>query len=173
MAKTTVPVTKASLIGGVVGPRGAIDCLTLTDQARVRRIEMAPAAFTQNTTSPLYKGAVGIRGIVLAAYAAAHVAPVGGTLALNLRCWDVSAGAAVTIATIDPETLVVDTGAPLTLQTANDALVLEATDTFFVESVADNNAVGTASVGLVVTVLFLPLELAADAAFITGTKDGL
>jgi hypothetical protein len=173
MSRSSQYVVGASVRGGVVGPNGAIDAFALTDSARTRTVRVPVAAFTINSTVPGYGGPMGFRGIVLAAYLSAHVAPAGGTLAVNAKVYDKSATTAVTVAIADPETLTADQGLAMTLQTANDTFVFEADDTVIIDSVADNNAVGTAIVGGYVTLVCLPLEPADGASTRTGTPAGL
>lgn len=174
MAKSSATVTKASQSGGVNGVHGAVDCLSLTDAARVRIIHITPAAITQNATTTAYVGNLGVRGIILAVYGAAATVPIvsGGTVSWNVRV-SVAGAAAVTQATIDPTALTALIGGAATLQTTNDALVIGATDYITVTSVCSNNSVGTAEVGPKITIMFLPLEASDGSALQTGTAAGL
>lgn len=169
MAKSSRTVTPASQWGGVNGPQGAVDAYAVTDAVGAKRIKAGPTAFVQNTTASIYEGPCGFRGILVAAYASAHVAPIasGGTLAYNVYI------GATKVATIDPQTLTADVAAAMTLQAANDALVAAATDIISVDSVASNNAIGTAATGPVVVLVFRPLEASTGAGTITGTVGGL
>jgi len=173
MARSTRNVTPASFIGGALGQNGAIDALSLTDAARVRRIAVALPSATQNQTTRATMGPLGHRGIVLGAYVSYTTKPAGGTLSVNVETYDASADAAVALGTVDPELLTNREGMALTMAVANDTQVLEADDTLDATVVADNNTVTAAGVGGVLVVLVLPIEPAANAAIITGTPAGL
>ena len=176
MAKTSINATKASTHGGVLGFHGGIDTLCLTDNAVSELVQVTtPPALTQNTTNTTYLGCTGRRCFLLAAYAAAHVAPIqsGGTMSYNVYV-SVAGAAGTLIATIDPQTLVADIGSPFTLQSANDAMVINPQDTIYVTAVASNNAIGTAATGPTISLILRPLESSvAGVATITGDKNGL
>lgn len=173
MTRSSQQMTRSSEIGGALGPNGAIDAFSLTDNARIRRIHITVPAFTQNTTVRGYAGPVGCRGIFLGGYVSFTTLPAGGVLSVNIEVYDASATAAVAIGTADPETGTARIGKALTMDVANDTLVCEPTDTLDITTIADNNAVGTAHVGGVVTLLFLPLEPADGSSARTGSKLGL
>lgn len=177
MAKSArTNITKASMHGAVLGVNGGIDTMACTDNAISELVQVVtPPTLTQNTTNTTYLGSPGKRCFLLAAYAAAHVAPIqsGGTMSYNIYV-SVAGAAGTLVATIDPQTLTADIGSAFTLQTANDALVINPTDTLYVTAVASNNAIGTAATGPTISILLRPLESATlGLATITGTKDGL
>lgn len=178
MARSTQTVQPASKIGGALGVHGAIDAYAATDGLAVKRIKVGAPALTRNSTTLQYEGALGIPGFIVAAFLGAHVAPIasGGTLSVNVLI-SVGGAAATLLATLDPQTLTADIATAMTLQAANDTLVAAALDTLQVSAVADDHAIGTAEVGMVVTILYRPIEpLAAPQAgksIITGTYVGL
>jgi hypothetical protein len=87
--------------------------------------------------------------------------------------YDVSATAAVPLATTDPELLTNRVGTQLTNLAANDTMVIEATDTLEATIAASNATVTAVGVGGVLTMLILPIEPADGSSIVTGNRVGL
>lgn len=148
-------VTPSSQIGGVIGPQGRVDALSLTDAANIKRVQVTLGAFTQNTTVKAWGGALGFRGTLIGAYISFLTVPAGGALLVNVV---VQGSTALTMASVDPETAVTVVGLAMTLDATNQGAIHAATDVIEVDTVADNNSVGTAQVGGICTLLFRVLE---------------
>lgn len=172
MARNVLQKTRASEIGGALGPHGIIDSMALSDRARVRRIQVAIGSATQNSTVTTSAGPLGFRGILLGAYASYTTKPAGGTLLLAAQVYDASAAAAVPLASTDPELFTNRIGTALTELAANATQILEANDTLEATIAADNNTVTAAGVGGVLTFLVLPIEDSDGSSTVTGNRDG-
>lgn len=158
--------TPASEIGGALGPNGIIDAEALSDAAGIKRVVVACAAFTINSTVKAYGGPLGFRGKFIGGYFVAETLPIGGTLRIDAAIYDASATAEVVLATCNPEVAgsTASIGTALTIDaTINDPLIVEPTDSIRSLSVADNNAVGTAMVAGYLVLLFVPIEPTAGA----------
>jgi hypothetical protein len=157
-------VNPASVIGGALGPGSKLDAGGLTDTAGCKRITIACPAFTQNQTVVGYGGALGFRAVLIGAYFVADTLPAGGTLAVNVIMRN--SGADLTMATGNPEAATAKDGFALTLDATNKGTVHAATDSIIIDTVSDNNTVGTAHVGGVVTLLFAPLEPTTGSTYL-------
>lgn len=136
----------------------AVDVDALSDVARRRILHFTVqgSAWTQNQTVKHNLGAVGMRGIVRAAYLSQGVLVSAGTASGRVVAYDASANAEVNLTdTVNPESATAREGQAFTLATTNTTL--EADDTFEFHAIADNNAV-TGGTGVVVTIVFEPTE---------------
>lgn len=160
--------TPASEVGAVLGPNGIVDAKALSDAAGLKRVTVALANFTINTTQRAYGGPLGFRGKLVAAYFSAETLPAGGTLSVQPAVYDASANAEVALGTVNPESAggaVSSEGKAVTLNSTNDDFIVEADDTIRVLSVADNNTVTQQQVSGFLTMLFAPLEPTAGTVF--------
>ena len=157
-------VNPASVIGGALGPGSKLDAGGLTDTAGVKRVQIQLGAFTQNSTVNVYGGALGFRGVLIGAYIAFQTVPVGGTLAVNVTLQN--SGADVVIATGNPEAATAKDGYALTLDATLKGTVHAATDSILIGTVASDSTVSTASVGGVITLLFVPLEPTTGSTYL-------
>jgi hypothetical protein len=149
--------TKASERGGVLGPGGIIDIGALSERARRKPVRGAAGVFTQNSTVKTSLGPLGFAGILEAAYLSTVTAPAGGALGVKIVAYDASANAEIVLTDVsDPEGLTSREGAAMVLAATNVAL--EPEDSIEIHTIADNNAVGTAQVGMVVSMMFKPTE---------------
>lgn len=134
-----------------------VDVAAASPVLRRENIRGAGGAYTQNSTVKTSLGPLGFPGILEAGYFSYTTLPIGGALLVKVVAYDRSADAEIVLTdAIDPETGTVREGKAFVLAATNVAL--DADDTIEIHTIADNNAVGTAQVGGMYSLVFKPTE---------------
>lgn len=146
---------KFSLYGVPLETRVDVD--SASPMLRQKNVRGASGAFTINSTVKTSLGPLGFPGTLVSGYFSFTTFPIGGALGIKIVAYDRSADAEIVLTDVpDPETGTVREGKAFALAATNVAL--DADDTIEVHTIADNNAVGTAAVGGVVSLMFKPTE---------------